>query len=348
MLVAGFAVVLVIVATTLRDQIGPAYVGVGLANVLALGGTVKGLVTGWVMLEIALGAVARIKNFAAPRGDGSREADEELRRHDERGLPGSGGSWPSRGAVEFRGVTASYTSSGAVLDNVTFSIEPGQRVAVCGRTGSGKSSLALAMLRMIDEVSGTITIDGVDISTLPGEYVRSGIVAVSQEAYIFDATVRVNVDPTAAEVGDRPSGRKQSHGDHNVDDGIIKALEAVGLWDKIQQRGGLDAVIDDRFFSQGEKQLLTIARALVRGARKGEESLDEESATAVRGLLDTWFAGWTILAIAHKLGTILEYDKVLVLDQGRVVEYAEPGQLLQSDSVFRNLYTLANGPKEKT
>lgn len=109
MLVAGFAVVLVVVATTLRDQIGPAYVGVGLANVLALGGTVKGLVTGWVMLEIALGAVARVKHFAAPRGDGDRKADEELRRLDERGLPGSAGSWPGCGAVELRGVTASYT-----------------------------------------------------------------------------------------------------------------------------------------------------------------------------------------------------------------------------------------------
>lgn len=143
--------------------------------------------------------------------------------------------------------------------------------AILSKCCSGKSSLALAMLRIVDEVSGTIVIDGVDISTLPGEYVRSGIVAVSQEAYIFDATVRVNVDPTTAEAGDGPRGQKHSHDNHSVDDGIIKALEAVGLWDKIQQRGGLDAVIDDRFFSQGEKQLLTIARALVKGAKRGVE-----------------------------------------------------------------------------
>ncbi|KAL8369750.1 hypothetical protein RB595_000201 [Gaeumannomyces hyphopodioides] len=359
-LVAGFAVVLVVVATTLREQIGPAYVGVGLANVLALGGTVRGLVTGWVMLEVALGAVARVKNFAAPQGGGDCEADEELRRLDESRRLGLVGSWPSRGAVEFRGVTASYTLSGAVLDNVTFSIKPGQRVAVCGRTGSGKSSLALTILRMVDEVSGTIIIDGIDISTLPGEYVRTGIIAVSQEAYIFDATVRVNVDPATAEVSDGSSGQKDSHADHNGDGGIIKALEAVGLWDKIQQRGGLDAVIDDRFFSQGEKQLLTIARALVRGAKRGVKkesggllildevtsSLDEESANTVKRLLDTWFADWTIVAIAHKLGTILDYDRVLVLDKGRLVEYDEPGRLLQSDSTFRALYTSSAPAKD--
>ncbi|KAL8359071.1 hypothetical protein RB601_008085 [Gaeumannomyces tritici] len=223
-LVAGFAVVLVVVATALRDQIGPARTG---------------LVTGWVMLEVALGAVARVKNFAAPRGGGDCEADEELRRLDESRRLGPVGSWPSRGAAEFLGVTASYTFSGPVLENATFSLTPGQRVAVCGRTGSGKSSLALAMLRMVDEVSGAIAIDGVDISTLPGEYVRSGIVAVSQEAYIFDATVRVNVDPTTVEAGDGSSGQRDSNADSSGGGGIVKALEAVELWEEIQRGAGL-------------------------------------------------------------------------------------------------------------
>ncbi|KAL8329941.1 hypothetical protein RB597_005302 [Gaeumannomyces tritici] len=223
-LVAGFAVVLVVVATALRDQIGPARTG---------------LVTGWVMLEVALGAVARVKNFAAPRGGGDCEADEELRRLDESRRLGPVGSWPSRGAAEFLGVTASYTFSGPVLENATFSLTPGQRVAVCGRTGSGKSSLALAMLHTVDEVSGAIAIDGVDISTLPGEYVRSGIVAVSQEAYIFDATVRVNVDPTTVEAGDGSSGQKDSNADSSGGGGIVKALEAVELWEKIQRGAGL-------------------------------------------------------------------------------------------------------------
>ncbi|EJT82415.1 hypothetical protein GGTG_02388 [Gaeumannomyces tritici R3-111a-1] len=327
-LVAGFAVVLVVVATALRDQIGPARTG---------------LVTGWVMLEVALGAVARVKNFAAPRGGGDCEADEELRRLDESRRLGPVGSWPSRGAAEFLGVTASYTFSGPVLENATFSLTPGQRVAVCGRTGSGKSSLALAMLRMVDEVSGAIAIDGVDISTLPGEYVRSGIVAVSQEAYIFDATVRVNVDPTTVEAGDGSSGQRDSNADSSGGGN--------------PERGGLDTVIDEKFFSQGEKQLPTITRALVRGAKRGLKSsvekeaggllildevtssnLDEESASMVKKLLDAWFADWTIIAIAHKLSAILDYNRVLVLDQGKLVDYDEPGKLLQSDSAFRALY----------
>jgi ABC-type multidrug transport system fused ATPase/permease subunit len=114
LLVAGLAVVLVVVATTLRERVGPAYMGVALANVLALGGTVKGLVTGWVMLEVALGAVARVKGFTAKAT--TQENEEKEEELGERGLdrdglvPDLGGvaAWPSRGAVEFRDVTASY------------------------------------------------------------------------------------------------------------------------------------------------------------------------------------------------------------------------------------------------
>lgn len=109
----------------------------------------------------------------------------------------------------------------------------------------------LSLLRMLDLDSGSITVDGIDLSTLPHEYVRSHLVAVPQESYIFDGSVRLNIDPTETV----------------PDSDVVEALEKVQLWGKVEERGGLDALIDDKFFSQGEAQLLVFARAMLRKGR---------------------------------------------------------------------------------
>ena len=106
----------------------------------------------------------------------------------------------------------------------------------------------MCLLRMIDQDEGSIVIDDVDLATLPRDLVRSRLVAVPQEAYIFDGTVRLNLDPTGA----------------SSDDDMIKVLEEVRLWNKVEQRGGLDTVIDEDFLSQGQTQLLVLARAMLR------------------------------------------------------------------------------------
>ncbi|KAI3540901.1 ABC transporter [Colletotrichum abscissum] len=318
MVIAVIAVVLIVLVTTLREQIGPGFIGVALTNVLAFSGCVKAIITSWVMLEVSLGAVARVRNFSLTTAS---EDDSRGQRAEPEG------EWPSRGAVELRKVTASYASSGTVLKDVNISIEPGQKVAICGRTGSGKSSLILCLLRMMDLDSGTITIDNVDTATLPHEYVRSKIVAVPQESYIFDGTVRLNLDP----------------GQTASDEDITAVLRRVQLWEKVKERGGLDAVIDDKFFSQGEAQLLVFARAMLRKGRvlvldEITSSLDDESSKIIDEVLRSWFRDWTIIAIAHKLESILDFDRVAVVDSGAVVEYGEPRQLLGSESSFKALY----------
>ncbi|OHW98638.1 ABC multidrug transporter [Colletotrichum incanum] len=318
MVIAVIALILVALVTTLREQIGPGFIGIALTNILSFSGIVKTIVTSWVTLEVSLGAVARVRNFSLttrPEGDSEVHLTEPE------------GEWPSRGAVEFCNATASYPSSGTVLKGVDLSIQPGQKVAICGRTGSGKSSLILCLLRMMDLDSGSITIDGVDISTLPHEYVRSKLVAVPQESYIFDGTVRMNLDPTESA----------------PDSEVITVLERAQLWDKVEERGGLDAVIDDKFFSQGEAQLLVFARAMLRNGKvlildEITSSLNEESSRIVDEVLRTWFHDWTIIVIAHKLESILEFDRVAVVDMGVVVEYDEPHRLLGRASSFKALY----------
>ncbi|KAJ0323560.1 hypothetical protein Brms1b_001440 [Colletotrichum noveboracense] len=317
MTITVIALILIVLVTTLREQIGPAFIGIALNNVLSFSGVIKALITSWVMLEVSLGAVARVRNFAAstkPEG-----ASDELREPE--------GEWPSRGAVELRDVTASYLSGGTVLKGISMSIEPGQKVAICGRTGSGKSSIVLSLLRMLDLDSGSITVDGIDLSTLPHEYVRSHLVAVPQESYIFDGSVRLNIDPTETV----------------PDSDVVEALEKVQLWVKVEERGGLDALIDDKFFSQGEAQLLVFARAMLRKGRvlildEITSSLNDESSHVIDEVLRSWFQDWTIIAIAHKLESIVDFDRVAVVDAGELIEYGRPKELLERNSAFKALY----------
>ncbi|KAI8293031.1 ABC transporter atnG [Colletotrichum sp. SAR11_240] len=317
MTITVIALILIVLVTTLREQIGPAFIGIALNNVLSFSGVIKALITSWVMLEVSLGAVARVRSFAAntkPEG-----ASDELHEPE--------GEWPSRGAVELRDVTASYLSGGTVLKGISMPIEPGQKVAICGRTGSGKSSIVLSLLRMLDLDNGSITIDGVDLSTLPHEYVRSHLVAVPQESYIFDGSVRLNIDPTETV----------------PDSDVVEALEKVQLWGKVEERGGLDALIDDKFFSQGEAQLLVFARAMLRKGKvlildEITSSLNDDSSHVIDEVLRSWFRDWTIIAIAHKLESIVDFDRVAVVDAGELVEYGRPKELLQRNSAFKALY----------
>ncbi|KAJ0345222.1 hypothetical protein KNSL1_008611 [Colletotrichum chrysophilum] len=317
MTITVIALILIVLVTTLREQIGPAFIGIALNNVLSFSGVIKALITSWVMLEVSLGAVARVRNFATntkPEG-----ASHELREPD--------GEWPGHGAVELRDVTASYLSGGAVLKGISMSIEPGQKVAICGRTGSGKSSIVLSLLRMLDLDGGSIIIDGIDLSTLPHEYVRSHLVAVPQESYIFDGSVRLNIDPTETV----------------PDSDVIEALEKVQLWGKVEERGGLDSLIDDKFFSQGEAQLLVFARAMLRKGKvlildEITSSLNDESSHVIDEVLRSWFQDWTIIAIAHKLESIVDFDRVAVVDAGELIEYGRPKELLGRNSAFKALY----------
>ncbi|KZL81674.1 abc transporter [Colletotrichum incanum] len=323
MMIALIALVLIVVTTTLREQIGPGYMGIALSNILSFSGTIKAALTSWVTLEIAISAVARIRDFSITT---EREADpeEELTKPSDQ-------DWPGQGAIDLRGVTASYPSSGTILHDVTLSIKPGEKVAICGRSGSGKSSLVLCILRLMQLESGTITIDGVDLSTVPHEHVRSRLTAVPQDVFIFDGTVRLNVDPEKTA----------------TDEDIKKALENVRLWSKVEQRGGLDATIHDKFFSRGESQLLVFARAMLQKSKvlvldEFTSSLDDETAAIIYGLLKESFDGWTVIAIAHKLEPVLEFDRVAVLSSGRVIEYDEPKKLVeQDDSAFKRLFELS-------
>ena len=238
LLVAAVAVLLIVLTTQLRGTFGGAAVGIALLNVVLFSQNVKLVIQYWTMLETHIGAVARIKNF---EGRTTREGSS-------RGNKSLPPNWPPQGAIEFNSVYASYDSSRMVLNNLTLSIKAGEKIGVCGRTGSGKSSLILALFGMIELHGGSISIDGIDLATISCEDVRSKVIGLPQDVFMIKGTVRLNVDPY----------KKSS------DEAIIGALEDVRLWSVIREKGGLDAQIDSINLSHGQKQLLCLAQALLR------------------------------------------------------------------------------------
>ncbi|KKY17726.1 putative abc transporter [Phaeomoniella chlamydospora] len=212
LLISVLAVMVVGLAVGLKGTTSGGQVGIALNVILTANTFLLNVVESWTTLETSLGAIARLKNFqkeVLPEGT-----------PDETHEPSS--LWPSTGSIEFRDLSAGYSTSTLALKNITLSISPGQKVGICGRTGSGKSSLLLSILRLIEIESGSIYIDDVDISTILRDIVRSRIITVPQDPMlVMTDTIRENLDPT----GTIPDKK------------IIDVLKKVKLWTVIQSRG---------------------------------------------------------------------------------------------------------------
>ncbi|KNE62477.1 hypothetical protein AMAG_07693 [Allomyces macrogynus ATCC 38327] len=253
--------------------------------------------------------------------------------------------WPMHGAVTVRDLVLHYPSSTTpVLHGVSFALNPREKCGVVGRTGAGKSSLALALLRMIEPLSGTVEIDGVRASDLDLEVLRSRVTMVPQDVVLFEGTVRSNLD-VLGEFDDAAcwSALARVH----FFESTVQAVDAVDAAAAADDHGSfatttattwtLDSKIDagGKNLSVGQRQLLALARALVR---RSKVIIFDESTANVSNDLDAKiqhtireeFVDSTVLCIAHRLRTIADFDKVLVMDHGRVVEFGAPADLLRN------------------
>ncbi|KAL9585492.1 MAG: hypothetical protein Q9212_001498, partial [Teloschistes hypoglaucus] len=210
LLVAAVAVMLMILVVELRGFLSGAYVGVALLNVILFSQHLKLVLQYWTMLETHIGAVARVRNFSSTVTAENAPGEDKTPPTD----------WPAQGSIVFYNVDATYDNTRDVLKTLTIHIEAGEKVGICGRTGSGKSSLIMAIFRMIELRSGSITIDGIDISTIPRKEIRSRIIGLPQDVFLLNGSVRLNVDPY----------QKSS------DQAIIGALQDVRLWNNIQEK----------------------------------------------------------------------------------------------------------------
>ncbi|KAA8575989.1 hypothetical protein EYC84_006152 [Monilinia fructicola] len=314
------AVILMILIVKLRTNISPSYVGLALLNVMTFNEALAQIIKNWTNMETAVGAVSRLKNFSAMTA--SENLPQEIGSVPE--------NWPESGAIEFRNVKASYTpASMPVIHNLNLTIKPGERIGICGRSGSGKSSLIAALFRMLELHAGSsIIIDGIDISTLPRQTIRARLNAIPQDPFFLRSTVRHNADP------------------YNLhsDTAIISALEKVYLWSLISSKGGLAAQLDAEFFSHGQRQLFCLARAILRGGRivvldEATSSVDSETDKLMQKVIREVFEGCTILAVAHRLDTITDFDRIVLLGKGEVVESGRFEDLMRREGgAFRELY----------
>ncbi|XP_037521954.1 ATP-binding cassette sub-family C member 2 [Rhipicephalus sanguineus] len=241
-------------------------------------------------------------------------------------------SWPSQGSIEFQNFSSSYRPGllPDVLSEVTFTIQPMEKVGVVGRTGAGKSSLVLALLRLLRPTKGHIVIDDVDISTVPLQTLRRSITVIPQDPSLVRGTLRMNLDPT------------NSHSDGD----IWRALEHSHLAKFVLENPkGLQLETGDGGdnLSVGQRQLVCLARALLRKSKillldEATSQMDGDTDRLIQVTLKKAFANCTVVTVAHRIHTVLDCDRVLVLEDGRVQEFDSVQKLLgDSSSAFYSI-----------
>ena len=231
-------------------------------------------------------------------------------------------AWPEKGTLQVDGLGMRYRPGlPLVLRDLTFTARGGEKLGICGRTGSGKSSLFLALFRIVEPAAGTIKIDGVDVTTLGLHTLRSKMAMIPQDPFMFAGTVRSNLDPF----------------DEHPDVAIWEVLEKVGLRVTVEDAAKkleMEVVDNGANFSLGQRQLLCMGRALLRNSRilmmdEATASVDMDSDALIQRTVREAFAHCTTLTIAHRLNTIMDSDKVAFLDAGRLTEFGEPSDLLK-------------------
>jgi ABC-type multidrug transport system fused ATPase/permease subunit len=239
--------------------------------------------------------------------------------------------WPEKGLIEFRDYATRYRPGlDLALRDLSFTVAPKEKIGIIGRTGAGKSSLSLSLFRIVEAAKGSILIDGVDISSLRLFDLRSRLTIIPQDPVLFAGTVRENLDPFGA----------------FEDADIWQALQHSHLGEHISKMDGkLNAVVLEggENFSVGQRQLICLARALLRKTTilvldEATAAIDVETDSIIQETIRRQFAHCTILTIAHRINTVLDSDRILVLDKGSIAEFESPEKLLQDDqSIFYSM-----------
>ncbi|KFP13086.1 ATP-binding cassette sub-family C member 8, partial [Egretta garzetta] len=319
----GACVVLIAAVTSitscLYSKLSSGLVGLGLTYALMVSNYLNWMVRNLADMEIQLGAVKRINGLL------KTEAENYEGLLSSSQIPQN---WPDRGEIQIQNLSVRYDSNlKPVLKHVNAHISPGQKIGICGRTGSGKSSFSLAFFRMVDTFEGRIIIDGIDIAKLPLQTLRSRLSIILQDPILFSGTIRFNLDP-----------EKKC-----TDSMLWEALEIAQLKHVVKALpGGLDAIVTEggENFSQGQRQLFCLARAFVRKTSifimdEATASIDMATENILQKVVMTAFADRTVVTIAHRVHTILNADLVIVMKRGVILEYDKPEVLLeQEDSVF--------------
>lgn len=339
-----FALIITLLCVTRQFKISPSATGVLLTYVLQLPGLLNTVLRALTQTENGMNSAERLVSYALglPR-------EPEYRRP-EFSPPKN---WPEKGEIKFENVSFAYRPNlPPVLRNFDLNIYSGEKIGICGRTGAGKSTIMSALYRINEVIDGKIFIDNLNIADLGLFELRSKLAIIPQDPVLFRGTIRKNLDPFgektdeelwkslvrggAIAVEDLEETKKQQPDDN----GSHSKMHKFHLEQKVEEEGGN--------FSLGEKQLLALTRALVRNSRilildEATSSVDYETDDKIQSRIVEAFGDCTILCIAHRLNTILNYDRILVLEQGEVAEFDTPWNLFnKEDGIFRSMCERAN------
>ncbi|XP_063224515.1 ATP-binding cassette sub-family C member 4-like [Bacillus rossius redtenbacheri] len=292
-------------------------VGLAISQSLGLTGMFQWFMRQSAELENQMTSVERVMEYGGLEDEGPLESAPDKKPPTE---------WPSRGRIEFRNVCLSYAAEEPpVLKNLNFVVNASEKVGIVGRTGAGKSSLIAALFRLT-RVEGEVLIDGLDTGVIGLHDLRSKLSIIPQEPVLFSGSLRKNLDPF----------------DQFSDDVIWNALEEVELKGVVAE---LAAGLSHRMlegganFSVGQRQLVCLARAIIRNNKilvmdEATANIDPRTDALIQETVRRKFAGCTVLTIAHRLLTVMDSHRILVMDAGRVVEFDQPHTLLQNKSGF--------------
>ncbi|KAJ3287921.1 hypothetical protein HK104_008405 [Borealophlyctis nickersoniae] len=304
-----------VLGVILRDSVAPGLFGLALTYILQVTNVLNLSVRQFTETEVQLNSVERLHYYAT-------ELDVEAAAETAPDAKPPQG-WPKEGHIHIEGLELRYQKElPLVLKGVGADIRPREKIGVVGRTGSGKSSLTLGLFRIVEPCGGRITIDGIDISTLGLNDLRRALAIIPQDPVLFSGTIRSNLDP---------------FGEH-TDSELWEMLERSGMkHGVVNMEGKLDATVavGGENLSVGQRQLMCLARAMLRKPKiivldECTANVDLATDTLIQKSLREDFADATVLTIAHRLNTVMDYDRILVLSAGKVVEFDTPLNLLAS------------------
>ncbi|KAJ2671305.1 hypothetical protein GGI25_005548, partial [Coemansia spiralis] len=334
-----------------RSWMDAGLAGFTLAYSLAITERMYWVVGDYNTCEANMNSVERVKQYLNIEQEAALESEPENKPP---------ALWPTKGAVQIENLTAEYMPGVPVLHGVSLSVKHGEKIGVVGRTGAGKSTLSLALLRFVEASSGRIVLDGIDISKIGLEALRRSVTIIPQDPVLFNGTIRFNLDPFNEYPDEivwdalrrthlvRESSGQSSSSASSINNGENSDEDAKAL--AVERMSGIFSSLDAEIkengqnLSLGQRQLVALARALVRRSRlivmdEATASVDFDTDDRIQRTIRGYeLANSTLFCIAHRLRTIIDYDRVLVLDKGKVAEFDTPQNLMQNkDGIFRGM-----------